>query len=131
MSDPFGEIVRMHDFLSGWFQGEIAADRFGPDFADRMDPEFENIQPSGRVLTKPDLVEAIRKGHGANPEFEIAIEEPRILGSWPGLILAGYVEYQTGARDSAAENRRRSTVLFADDGSTLTWRYLQETGLPG
>ncbi len=129
LTDPIEEIIRLHDVIAGWFRGEIAADRFGPEFADALHPEFENIQPSGSVLTKADLLDPIRAAHGANPDFRIAIERPRVIGTWPGLVLATYVEYQTGARASAQENRRRSTALF-ETGPHLLWRHLQETGLP-
>ena len=130
--DPFTlaetEIVRMHDTIAGWFRGDLAEDRFEPDFADVLHAEFENIQPSGEVLSKQDLLGPIRAAHGMNPDFRIEIEEPRLIATWPGLILATYVEFQSGARNSAPENRRRSTVLF-ETGPRLVWRHLQETGL--
>lgn len=130
--DAFGaaqnEVVRLHHVIEGWFRGTVPADRFDPDFADALHPDFENIQPSGQVLTRADLLEPIRARHGDNPDFRITIEEPRLLGDWPRLILFGYVEHQTGARASAADNRRRSTVLF-EAGPRLIWRHLQETGL--
>lgn len=130
--DPFTraetEIVRMHDVIAGWFRGELAKDRFEPEFADVLHPAFENIQPSGEVLSKTALLEPIRAAHGRNPDFRIEIEAPRLIATWPGLILATYVEVQSGARNSAPENRRRSTVLF-ETGSRMTWRHLQETGL--
>lgn len=122
------EIERLHDFISGWFRGEIAPDRFQPDFADALHPEFENIQPSGEVLSRAGLLDPIRAARGVNTGFRITIEQPRVLGTWPGLILATYVEFQQGARNSSPENRRRSTVLF-EDGDRLIWRHLQETGL--
>lgn len=124
------EVVRLHKVIDGWFRGDLAADRFEPDFADALHPDFENIQPSGLVRSKASLLDPIRAAHGANPDFQIVIEEPRLLGAWPGLILATYVEFQTGAKNSAADNRRRSTVLF-ETGERLIWRHLQETGLPG
>ena len=134
MSDPFtqarDEIIRLHRVIDSWFRGEMPADRFDPEFSDALHPEFENIQPSGLVRSKADLLEPIRAAHGANPDFRIEIEEPRLLATWPGLTLATYVEYQTGARNSAADNRRRSTVLFETGGARLIWRHLQETGLP-
>ena len=128
--DAIHEIVRLHDVIQHWFRGEMEADEFDHEFADALHPDFENIQPSGRVLTRVELLEPIRAEHGANPDFRIAIEEPCLIATWPGLILAGYVEYQTGARASAPENRRRSTVLF-EVRDRLIWRHLQETGLPG
>lgn len=129
MSDAVQEIIRLHDVISGWFRGEIDAARFDPEFAAALHPEFENIQPSGSVLTRDALLEPIRVAHGTNPAFRITIEAPRVLQTWPGLVLATYIEFQQGARKSKLENRRRSTVLF-ETGDRLLWRYLQETGLP-
>ena len=83
------EIVRLHQFIDGWFRGEISADRFDPDFADALHPEFENIQPSGEVLPRASLLDPIRSAHGVNPDFRISIEELRLLGTWSGLILMG------------------------------------------
>ncbi len=124
------EIVRLHDFISGWFRGEIATDRFQPDFADALHDAFENIQPSGVVLSKADLLDPIRAAHGTNPDFRITIEAPRRVAEYPGQIVMTYVEFQQGARNSSPENRRRSTVLFETGAERLIWRHLQETGLP-
>lgn len=130
MHDPVHEIIRLHDVIAGWFRGELDRTRFEPEFADALHPAFENIQPSGAVLTRDALLEPIRAAHGANMAFRISIEAPRVLQTWPGLILASYVEFQQGARNSQPENRRRSTVLF-ETGDRLLWRHLQETALPG
>lgn len=125
------EIERLHAFISGWFRGEIAAERFDTEFAGVLDPEFENIQPSGVVLSRSDLLEPIRSLHASNPAFRIEIREPRLLGVWPGLILATYVEAQFGALNTApADNNRRSTAVFTVSESALTWKHLQETALP-
>lgn len=125
------EVERLHAFISGWFRGEIDAAEFEPAFAARLDPDFENIQPSGRVLKRADLLEPIRAAHGTNPDFRITIREPRVLGTWPGLILATYVEEQFGALNSdPPDNDRRSTALFLADGPDLVWRHLQETAVP-
>lgn len=122
------EVVRLHEFLGAWFRGELAADRLEPDFAAALHPDFENVQPAGRILTRTEIVRSIGEGRGANPDFRIAIEAPRLLGTWPGLVLFQYVEAQTGARASAPSNRRLSTVLF-EAAERLTWRYLTEVGL--
>jgi hypothetical protein len=123
------EVVRLHDFLGAWFRGELAEDRFEPDFADALHPDFENVQPAGATLTRSDLLDPIRASRGVNPDFQITIEAPRLLGTWPGLILFQYIEHKTGGRASTPENRRLSTVLFEARGKLLIWRYLTEIGL--
>ena len=123
------EVVRLHEFLGAWFRGELAEDRFKDDFADALHPNFENVQPAGVTLTRSELLDAIRAGRGVNPDFQITIEAPRLLGNWPGLILFQYIEHQTGARASAPENRRLSTVLFEASDKLLIWRYMTEIGL--
>lgn len=124
------EVVRLHNFLGAWFRGELAEDRFKPDFADVLHPDFENVQPAGVTLTRDNLLDPIRAGHGSNPGFQISILAPRLLGTWPGLTLFQYTEHQTGARASTPENWRLSTVLFEEDSKLLVWRYLTEIGLP-
>ena len=123
------EVVRLHAFLGAWFRGDVSSDRFGPDLEDVLHPDFETVQPSGLVLDRTALLDPLRAAYGQNPAFRITIEEPRLLGTWRGLILFTYVERQTGARNSAPENRRRSTVLFETD-PRLVWRHLVEVGLP-
>lgn len=123
------EVVRLHDFLGAWFRGELTSEEIEKGLADVLHPDFENVQPAGVILTRDKIVEAIREGRGTNPDFRITIEKPRLLGSWPKMLLFQYVEYQTGARASAPENRRLSTALFEKDGEKLVWRYLTEVGL--
>ena len=122
------EVVRLHDFLGAWFRGELAPDALEQDFARVLDPAFENVQPAGVILTRADIVAGIKAGRGTNPDFQIMIEAPRLLGSWPGFILFQYIEHQTGAKASASENRRLSTVLFERKNDDLVWRYLTEVG---
>jgi hypothetical protein len=58
------------------------------------------------------------------------VRDVRVLGEWPGarLVLAAYVEAQTGARNTTpADNLRHSTVLFERIAGRLVWRHLHET----
>lgn len=123
------EVVRLHDFLAAWFRGELEEEEIDYSFADVLHLKFENIQPAGVTLTRDKIVDAIRVGRGSNPDFQIDIVSPRLLGSWPGLLLFQYIECQKGARSSAPQNQRLSTVLFERDGEKLIWRYLTEVGL--
>ncbi|MGD1925282.1 MAG: DUF4440 domain-containing protein [Paracoccaceae bacterium] len=128
-SAALAEIDRLHVFIAGWFRGDVKPEEFGKGFADVLHPEFVNIQPSGQIRAKDDLLDSIKSAHGANPDFTIAIETPQVVACYPGAVVATYVEYQTGARNSATENRRYSTALFEVDGDQVIWRHLQETGL--
>ena len=59
-----------------------------------------------------------------------------MLGEWPPgetgarLVLATYVEAQSGARNTTpADNQRHATVLFERMAGRLVWRHLHETAL--
>lgn len=124
------EIERLHAFISGWFRGEYATEAFDSGFAAALHPDFVNIQPSGEALSRDQLLDPILSAHGANSDFRISIEDARIIAEYPGCVVATYVEFQKGARNSAPENRRRSTAVFETHGDRLIWRHLQETALP-
>ncbi|MEM9061535.1 MAG: hypothetical protein AAGD13_13825 [Pseudomonadota bacterium] len=128
--DVIVEIERLHAFLSGWFRGEYAHEAFEQGFANSLHEEFERVQPSGISLTRSTLLDAVGEAHGASPDFRITIAGARLIAAYPGVLLATYEEHQTGARNSAARNHRRSTVLF-EAGKRLIWRYVHETPVSG
>lgn len=129
-----GEIEEMHAFISAWFRGSVANDAslYEAQFARRLDPALVNIQPSGQVLTRADLLDGIRAGYGGNPDFFIEIEDATLRWADAGLALVTYVEFQRGARNTVpSDNRRISTVLFRDTpgGAAPVWLHIHETGL--
>ena len=127
------EIVRLHDFFTGWFTGTLPGDAFDEGVAARLHPGFENVQPAGKAMARDVLLNGLRAAHGSNPDFRIEIRETRLLGDWPdcGLVLAGYVEAQFGARNTTPpDNLRRATVLFESGAKGLIWRYVHETAMP-
>lgn len=127
------EIERLHRFLADWFGGKLEQSTavFQTGLTDHLHADFEMVQPAGAVFSRAATLEMIHGGWGTNPAFRIAIRDVRVLGEWPAasLVLAGYVEDQSGARNSAAENARRATVLFARSDGRLLWRHLHETAL--
>ena len=133
LNEVRNEIVRLHDFFTGWFTGALPEDAFEEGVAARLHPDFENVQPAGKALSREVLLNGLRAAHGSNPEFRIEIRDTRTLGDWPdcGLILASYVEVQFGALNSTpADNLRRSTVFFERGANRLIWRHVHETSLP-
>jgi len=130
------EIEALHAFISQWFRGELerAEDVYQSGFADRLAVRLVNIQPSGQVLRRADLLDPIEAAHAANPEFRISISDVnlRFVSDDQKLIQATYVEHQTGARNTTPpDNDRISTVLFVRDPATdnLTWLHLHETAV--
>ncbi|MEM8741876.1 MAG: hypothetical protein AAGE13_10310 [Pseudomonadota bacterium] len=123
-----GEIVRFHRALEDWFRGTLPEDQLNPQLLDMLHSEFHIVFPSGVLVSCSDLCRSLRAGRGQSPELRITIAEPQVLCVFPGLILANYIEHQTGARNSLAENRRRATVLFQIE-ERLLWRHLHDTGL--
>lgn len=128
------EIEEVHRFIAAWFRGEIAAagDEFDKALAARLAPQMVNIQPSGQVLTRDELLSAIRDGHGANPDFQIAIRDVTLRPELAKaeLVLATYTELQSGARNTdPPDNARISTVLLRMEPATdrFTWLHIHET----
>lgn len=131
------EVEAVHRFISAWFRGEApgTADALAAGLADRLAQGFINIQPAGRVLERETLLAAIERGHGANPAFRIAITDVRLrhVDEPTGLVLATYVETQSGARNSTPPtNARLSSVLMRRSPETgaLCWLHIHETAVP-
>ncbi|MEM9357431.1 MAG: hypothetical protein AAGB04_14580 [Pseudomonadota bacterium] len=130
------EVEALHAFISQWFRGELGrtSEVYQRGFTERLADNLVNIQPSGQVLTRADLLDPIEAAHGANPDFRISISDVtlRHISKDQTLIQATYVEHQTGARNTTpSDNDRISTVLFSRDPSTdrLTWLHLHETAV--
>lgn len=130
------EIETVHAFISAWFRGAVGQSRtaFDEQLADRLAPPFVNIQPSGRVLTRADLLASLYDGHGSNPNFAISIADStvRYRGHAGRLVMATYREHQKGARNTnPPDNARISTVLFEmpDGDGRPIWLHIHETGL--
>lgn len=134
LDDIRDEIEALHRFLENWFTGALERSdaMFDAGLADHLHADFEMVQPAGGVHGRAATLEMVRGGWGSNPDFRIAIRDVRLVADWPdaGLVLAGYVEVQAGARNSPADNARRSTVLFERGSGRLLWRHLHETALP-
>ncbi len=130
------EIEVLHDFFTGWFNGALpeTSEDFARGLADHLHADFEIVLPSGTVLDRDGILTPVRQAWGTNPGFRATTRDVRILGEWPaaGLVLAAYVEAQTGARNTTpADNLRHSTVLFERTAERLLWRHLHETAFTG
>lgn len=127
------EIETLHESIVGWFSGRLADtdEVFERELASRFDAEFVLVPPRGQLLSRQDIVEGLRTGHGKNPDFEISIHNVTVRWRAAGHVLATYEEWQRNARESTPpDNGRIATALFADNGEKLHWLHVHETWLP-
>lgn len=128
------EVEALHKVIASWIRGDVPNNKswFDAQFAQRLAPEFVNIQPAGRSLTGAQLIRDIEAMHGANPAFAISIRDVTLVAIFAACdaVVATYVEDQTGANNSAASNSRISTVTMQISGEAAQWLHLQETALP-
>ena len=133
------EIEALHDFFTAWFNGTLPAtgEVFAHGLADHFHPDFEIVLPSGTVHDLDGILTPVRQAWGTNPGFRTGIRDVRVVGEWPQgesgaeLVLATYVEAQSGARNTSPPDiLRYSTVLFERRAERLVWRHLHETAIP-
>ena len=124
------EVEALHRFFVGWFTGVSPNDAIEAAFLNRIDSEFVLIPPAGTVLTLEEFESAVRRSHGTNPDFRIAIRNVTIRRIMEDCIVATYEEWQRNARASTPpDNARIATVIFRRDQS-LRWLHVHETRLP-
>lgn len=118
------EIEILHRFFTDWFNGAIAQDEilFTSGFAEKMAAEFVIIPPSGQIMTREQILEAVRQSYGRHTNFEITIRNVQIHWETAGFVLATYEEWQAG-------KGRLSTALL-EMSETPIWHHVHETWLP-
>ena len=127
------EVVAFHDFIAQWFRGEVEDDPllFDHHMKQKLAPDFINIQPSGLVLTRGELLDPIFQAHGVNADFDISIREFHLMfvGVQDSFAVVRYIEDQSGARNTNPPNNSRiSSVGFRLEDQIL-WQFCHETGL--
>ena len=127
------EIVDLHLFFERWLGGNGPK---GPHaFArleDALAPGFTMVNPTGRRLSRAEVVGWIRDGYGAKAEpapFSIAIRDCTVLHEGPGFVAVTYLEEQVRG---GGLDRRIATALFEphpERAGAVRWLLVHETGL--
>ncbi|MEO1017092.1 MAG: nuclear transport factor 2 family protein [Pseudomonadota bacterium] len=129
-NDVRNEIVDLHRFFVGWFNGTLRPQELDSFIAPRLDDQTFYVTPDGNRLERDDLIGMLRQTHGSNPAFRIEVRDVRIRRDYGDYVLATYTEWQKGARASAqSENARMTTVLLAKT-QPIKWLHIHETWLP-
>ena len=130
LEDVRREIVELHAFFVGWFNGTVAREELQPRFLSRLDPDVIFIAPEGRIMGADDLSTGFHKGFATNSEFKIQIRDVALRHEVGDTVLATYTEWQIGATTLTQANNARVTTVLMKKGSPFLWLHVQETWLP-
>lgn len=122
------EVEQLHQFFQGWFRGELpdtdeAFARFESVIAER----FEMIPPSGRIVERASILEAVRGQRGKEPAARIWIENHRHCFTIGNLSQVTYEEWQ---EMEGVKRGRISSALMETNEDTpngVHWLHLHET----
>jgi len=130
LEDVRREIVELHAFFVGWFNGTVAREELQPRFLSRFDPDVIFIAPEGCIMGADDLSAGFQKGFATNSGFKIQIRDVALRREFGDTVLATYTEWQIGATTSAQVNNARVTTVLMKKGPPFQWLHIQETWLP-
>lgn len=125
------EIEELHQFFQDWYNGVLPqSNEAFARFADAMALGFTIIFPSGNVMRREPLVEALYKSYDGRDGFRIWIKNVQIHQKVGDVIVASYQEWQ---RDQEQTTARLSSVILERDSNApngLRWLHVHETWLP-
>jgi len=124
------DIVALHDFFVGWYNGDLPESAFETEFAARLDPSFTIIMPSGAELDYETLSAAMRDSFGKKPGFRIEIRNVRIVKATETTVIATYEEWQENEREEPGSASARISTVAMTRGEVLKWLHVHETWLP-
>lgn len=124
------EIIDLHDFFVGWFNGTADPDQLDSELIARLDPGMTFVAPEGATLSADTLIGGFRKSFGLNKDFRIQIRDVAVRHVLKDHVLATYTEWQTGSiLSKPAKNARQTSVLLTKD-KPFKWLHVHETWLP-
>ena len=118
-----------HADLTRWFLGTGDRQAVWSRLAQATSPEMVLVYPSGRRLRGDELLKSIEDLRGKSPGFEASISELELIRGDESYAVVSYVETQTGARQSKADNQRSALAVIVREGDDWQWRFIQETAL--
>jgi len=125
-----GFVRRFHDDLSAWFAGEGEAGAVWDRLVAAAPADMRLVYPSGNRLSGAAFLDSIRDRWGKSPGFRAGVADVEVLHADASHAVLAYVESQSGARSSAATNRRSAMALVQRTGNGWSWVYIQETAQP-
>ncbi len=120
--DCYDEVARLHRFFQDWFQGVLP----DQDFAlceNALAAGFTIVTPGGALVTREEILEAIRTHRGEEPDDFTIETVGRHCQQVRGLHLTTYEERQMGPRPTV----RLSTATISRSDVEFRWHAVHET----
>ena len=127
------EVLELHRFFQDWFNAARPdEDASFARFEKVLAADFEIIGPGGELVNRDTVLQAVRGGHGRDPERKFRIEirnmESRTVAD--GVVLVTYEEHQADATGTRAWLSSAVFRMRAEMPNGVEWVHVQETFLP-
>ena len=107
------EIIAWHQFLHGFFRGEIPAAAFNR-MNEVLTPEFKYVTVWGEVVSQKAFMEQVPQAYGIFPDLDVYVENIEVQEIGPDLYLTTFEQVETFPDLPA--RRTTSAILRMDDG---------------
>lgn len=124
------DIVELHEFFVGWYNGELPHSAYASEFEARLDPAFTIVMPSGVELDLPSLSVAMKASLGQKPGFRIEIRNVRLKHVAGTTVVATYEEWQRNSGNEPGRGSGRFSTVVMERVDSLKWLHVHETWLP-
>ena len=122
-------VIQFHANLTSWFAGTNDSVAAWSALKYACPDNMVLVYPSRAKLSGAEFVQSISNHPRNNVGFSATVEQIQVLSESSNEGLVAFVEVQTGAEKSAAQNRRSALVMVQRGPQGWCWRYIQETSL--
>ena len=122
------EIIELHQFFQGWFNGSISDDEKIFDRLTRVLTEgFTIITPVGKLVGREKLISSLKSAYQSRKGLRIWIENVQILHTFGEITIASYEEWQL--IDRTVTVRLSSATFKFQPGAPneIAWMHVHET----
>ena len=124
------EVRELHAFFETWFRGALPDDEEAfARFERALAPEFEIALSTGELLTREEILERVRAGHGRG-QVAIRVERPVAHPLSDGEVAVCYEEWHVAPNGVSRGRSCRALLRPSDDApGGVEWVRVDEVWL--
>jgi hypothetical protein len=122
------EIVEIHQFFQGWFNGLVSNDEKIFERLTRVLADgFTLITPRGKLIDREEMISSLQSAYHSRKGMRIWIEKVQILHRFGEITMVSYEEWQLVERDVTV--RLSSAIFKFQPGAPnkVVWLHVHET----